>query len=479
MAQAQPFPLPISFGRTDAVKNSGGYLINLEAEVAPRDARTPVTIRGTPGLGPFADTTNEITGISQPCVDMLTLNDACYLCTKDAIYRLFPDGGHYKLGTVALGVFGRMETNSLDIVMVDGLRIWSYTIQPDEQSRYDNDVAFTNFAVERTSDPNYYPASTVAFLDGYLIFDRLGTNQFFNTDQYTLAVGGLNFSSAETSPDNVVAVIVDHQILAIFGGKTVEFSYDTGVGDSPFERVPGGLSEHGAASPYAMARINNNIFVLSPEGTVYAYQGYQPRPVSTSAIEDELKRRDLTQATAFCYTDAGHFYYQLTVGDFTAVYDMSTNLWHVRQSYAYGRHRAQCHAFAFGKNLVGDFASGKVFHLSTEYTDDDGDPLIAQIITGPIPTGGRRVGVPCIELPVDVGFGNADVVDPKIGLEMSRDDGKTWGNQRLTSLGRIGKYLTRVRWRRNGDAVDPRFRFMISDAVRRSMPSQCWVEFKQ
>lgn len=483
MAQPQPFALPISYGLTDAVKNSGGHLINMEAEVAPRDARTPVTLRGTPGLLEFADLGDF------PVVDMIEVAGACYACTRTGIYRLFPDGGYFQLGTVILRNRGHMETNGLAIVMVDGLRIWSYTISADEQFWYDSSAAFVDYAVELTSDPNFYPANTVSFLNQRLIFDRAESNQFYNTGLLDLTVNVAAFSSAETAPDLNVGVIVDHQILAVFGSKTTEFWYDAGVGFSPYQRVGGGVSEHGAASPYAIAKLNNNIFALAPEGTVYAYQGYQPRPISTPAIEEQFKDRDLSEATAFCYTDGGHFYYQVTAEDFTACYDMSTNLWHVRQSEQYVRHRASCHAFAFGKNLVGDFISGKVFHMSTDYMDEDGDPLIAQIISGPVPTGGRKVGIPQVELEIDVGFGGAtpapevtptraDHLDPVITMEVSRDDGKSWGNPRPALLGRAGKFNTRVRWQKNGDSRNPRFRFTISDPVRRSLSSRAWVAFK-
>ena len=470
MAQSQPFPLPISYGHTDQVKNSGGYLINLEAEVAPPDARSPVTIRGTPGLSTFWDTGDF------PVVALIENDGACYIITKNALYRGFEDGGTFKLATFALQSLANASTNGIDIVATDGFRIWAYTIRSDEQSKYDTSAPFVDYAVELTNEPNWYPASSITFLDGYFILNRDGSNQFYNTGLYSLTVNVAAFSAAETNPDDVVAVYVDHQGLEIFGTKSVEFWYDAGVGESPFQRVSGGLSEHGAASPWCIAKINNNTFTVSPEATVYAYQGYQPRPISTPAIEDALKMQDLTTATAFCYSDGGHFYYQLTAGTFTAVYDMSTQLWHVREDAEYGRHRASCHAFAFGRNLVGDFNSGKVYHYSTEYTDNAGDPLIAKMVSGPLPTGGQPVGVSQIGLDTAVGFGNADCPNPVIGLEMSRDDGLTWGNQRTQSLGALGKYKRRVTWNKCGSAYDPRFRFTLSDPVKRSFSSRAWIE---
>jgi hypothetical protein len=481
MGAPKPFPLPISFGQTDAVKNSGGFLINWEADAVPpgADARTPVTLRGSPGLAVFSD-------ISEfPVVDGLVVNDACYVCLKNGIYRIFPDGGSYKLGTISLLAKGRASTNGIDLLVADGLRTWAYTFRSDEQFRYDTNAPFTDFAVEKTGEPNYYPASTVTFLDGYLIMDRKNTNQFFNTDPLSLTVGGTNFRSAESSPDNVVGVLADHQVLNIFGRDTIEFHYDSGVGDSPFPRVPGGVLEHGAASPYCFAKVNNNTFVLSNEGTVYAITGYSPRQVSTSAIEDEIKKRDASTATAFCYIDGGHSYYQMTLEQngpdipaFTGVYDMSTGLWHQRKDETYSRHRASCYMKAFGKNLVGDFSSGKVYEMSTAYYDNAGDPLVAALESGPFVTAGLQLAIDDIMFEIDVGNGTLAFPNPVAGLEISRDDGKTYGNQRQQSLGRLGVYKKRVHWTSCGASIDPRFRFVISDPVPRNLASRAWVKVR-
>lgn len=471
MGLPQPFALPISYGQTDAVRNSGGYLSNWEAEVAPKDARTPVTLRGSPGLALFTDTGDF------PVVGMIEVNGAGYVVTKDALYRIFPDFGSFKLATFALGLRVRVATNGLAIVATDGLRAWSYTIQASEQAWYDASAPFVDYGVELTG--NYFPASTVAFLNARLIFDRMGTNQFFNTGLLDLVVDAAAIKSAETSPDFIVGVIVDHQVLTVFNTKTTEFFYDSGVGFSPYQRVPGGVSEHGAASAYCFDKLNNNTFVVTPEGTVFAFQGYQPRPISTPAIEQALLATGaLSTATGFCYTEAGRFYYQLTAGEFTACYDMSTGLWHQRSDLTYGRHRASCHMFVFGKNLVGHFDNGKVYEMSTAYFDNAGDPLPAILTTGPFTTGGREMGVPSFELEIDVGFGNASSVNPLIGLEMSKDDGMTFGVQRTRPLGAIGTHKTRVRWLKCGSGRDPRFRVALSDPVHRSMSSRAWVETK-
>lgn len=464
-----PYPMPIAYGHTDAVKNSGGYLINMEAEKAPDDARTPVTLNGSPGLDLFNNT-----GVD-PVLEEIEVGGAGYAVTKGGIYRIFADGGYFKMGTVVLEPQCSIATNGLAIVVTDGKRAFAYTIQADEQLRYDTNAPFVDFAVELTGVPNFHPASTVTFLDGYFIFGRDGTNQFFNSGLYTLTFLSSAFSAAETNPDYVVAVIENQQQLVIVGTKTFEVFYDTGSGDSPFDRIQGAVGDHGTSSPYTVRKRRNTVIWLDQNGTVIQLSGYQPRPISTSAIEDEIGQRDTSTAFAYCYSELGHDYYVLTVGDFTGVYDLTTGLWHQRKDHTYGRHRSNCCMFVYGKNLVGSFANGKIYDMSRAYFDNDGDPLVATMVPGPLETAGRMASFGEIRLKLDVGFGTPLCPDPVIGLEISRDDGETFGNQRTRPLGKVGAKKTVVRWQRNGQALDPRFRFIISDPVKRSMPSQFWM----
>lgn len=479
---ASPFPLPIAYGHTDAVKNSGGFLVNLEAEAAPQDARTPVTLRGSPGYDMFTDMVDAVTGLSEPGLCCIEVDGAGYAITRKGLFRVFSDGGYFQLATFALSTRARCETNGLVIVAVDGTKTWSYTIRADEQSRYDNHTAFADFGVDLSNAANYYASNTVSFLDGYLVYDRATTNQFFNTEAYSTTVDPLAFSQAEANPDDVVGCIADHQILTVMGTKSMEFWFDAGVGESPFARVDGGVVEHGLISAYALAKNKNNIFLLAPEGVVYAVQGYQPRPISTPAVEDELRPRDLTTATGYCYDDAGHPYYVLNVeasGDYpaiTLVYDLSTNLWHRRRHPTYGRLPIAGTMLVFGKVLGVSYIDGKIYEIGPEFYDLDGDPLIAEIVTGPMPTAGEYADFNLFEIEVDGGVGNAACPEPQIGMEISDDDGKTFGNQRLQPLGALGKYKNKVRWRRNGSSYFRRYRVTLSDPVRRSMTSVALIE---
>jgi len=51
-------------------------------------------------------------------------------------------------------------------------------------------------------------------------------------------------------------------------------------------------------------------------------------------------------------------------------------------------------------------------------------------------------------------------------LQISKDNGHTWGNELWTTIGAMGKYFTRVVWRRLGSARDWTFKIRVTDPVK-------------
>ena len=92
------------------------------------------------------------------------------------------------------------------------------------------------------------------------------------------------------------------------------------------------------------------------QGLVYRADQYNPQIISNRGIEYEIGQMpDIEKATAFSYQQSGHTFYVLSFPESmrTYVYDASIQdpelAWHVRETYAQGRDRANCHVFAFRK----------------------------------------------------------------------------------------------------------------------------------
>jgi hypothetical protein len=70
-----------------------------------------------------------------------------------------------------------------------------------------------------------------------------------------------------------------------------------------------------------------------------------------------------------------------------------------------------------------------------------------------------------IDLQAGVGTVSGQGVDPQVMLRMSRDGGRTWGNEMWVGAGEIGDYTKRAMFRRLGKARDCVFEVVVSDPV--------------
>ncbi len=317
-------------------------------------------------------------------------------------------------------------------------------------------------------DTDFEGASTVTYLDGYFIFSRPDSGQFFISALYDGGdIDALDFATAESSPDNIVACIVDHRELWLLGQTTFEVWQNTGNADFPFERIPGAIGEKGCISKDSVARLDNSLFWLDQDGIVRrAAGGYVPTRISTHAVEHAISQGDLSTATAFAYAQEGHEFYVLSVPDAgTFVYDSATQLWHKRESYGKGRWRGEHHAYMNGVHYVGDFETGNVYTLSLDTYTDNGETIIAEMTFPVIHNEGYRFRLHQFQVDMETADSSAQVM-----LQTSKD-GKTWGNEHWVDFGAVDGYLKRAVWRRMGQFWNCHVRVRISDPARRAVYS--------
>lgn len=359
-----------------------------------------------------------------------------------------------------------MADNGQHVVMVDGTYGYYLTLA---------DGTFTQI-----SDPAFYPCDQVAFLDGYFIFNRSGTQQFFISGLYAMTFDALDFASAEGKPDNLIGLITTPQNIYLFGSQSTEVFYDSGAAAFPFERIQGAINDVGCAAAFTIQLIQNNIYFLGGDSTgtgiVYKMQGYQAERISTPAIEAVIRGLDqttLSTARAWSYSQGGHSFYCLNLPghDATFCYDASTGLWHERtylNLWSLERHRAEVHALAYGKNIVGDYETGALYQLDPDTLTDNGTS-IARIRTAPhLSQGMVRNFHHSFQLDMEVGVGTStgQGQTPQAMLRWSDDGGHSWSNEHWADIGAIGNTKTRVIWRRLGSSRDRVYEIRITDPVK-------------
>jgi hypothetical protein len=316
------------------------------------------------------------------------------------------------------------------------------------------------------TDPDFPGAVTVAYLDGYFVFNQ-PNSQFIWVSQLLdgTSVDPLDFASAEGSPDGVVGLIADHRELWVFGTDSVEVWYNSGAVDFPLQRIQGAFNEIGCVSAYTIAKMDNGLFWLGTDargqGIVYRANGYTGVRISTHAIEYAIAQYgNISDAIAYTYQQEGHAFYVLTFpsGNATWVYDVSTQAWHERAGFDNGefmRHRSNCQCNFGGNIIVGDFQNGNIYTFDLDVYADNGGIQKWLRSWRALPTGQnnlKRTAQHSLQLDCETGVGlnTGQGSDPEVMLRWSDDGGHTYSNEHWASIGKIGAYGHRTFWRRLG-----------------------------
>jgi hypothetical protein len=318
------------------------------------------------------------------------------------------------------------------------------------------------------TDPDFTGAVTVAYLDGYFVYNEPNSQKVWVTQLLDgTSVDPLDFASAEGSPDGLVAINVDHREAWLFGTDSVEVWYDAGLADFPLTRIQGAFNEIGCVAAFSVAKLDNGLFWLGTDargqGIVYRNNGYTGIRISTHAIEYAIAQYgNISDAVAYTYQQEGHSFYVLTFpsGNATWVYDASTQSWHERAGWntalgEFTRHRSNCQCNFGGNTVVGDYLNGNIYTLDLGVYADNGGIQKWLRSWRALPTGTntlRRTAQHSLQLDCESGTGlnTGQGSDPEIMLRWSDDGGHTWSNEHLSKMGKIGQYYRRVFWRRLG-----------------------------
>lgn len=445
---------------------SAQRVVNLFTEKQRPGAKSQTPLFGVPGLTAFA---NIGTG---PIRGNWVMQGVPYVVSGSELYRVDVNGVGTLLGS---GISGTgqvgMADNGEQLCIVNGVFGWIYALNAN------NSVSTAGFF--QITDPNFNPASTVNFFDGYFVFDHKGTNEFFLSGLYDGTVyNALDFASAEASPDFVVATIQNLQLLFIFCQAHIELWYDAGAANFPFARYAGGVINYGCVSPYSIVPQDGAIFFLGSDKVFYRLQANFPIRVSTHEMEHIIAQEpDITLATSFTYTLEGHKFVvlNLPLSNRTLVFDISTGLWAERESLdassvSLGRWRGNTALRIYNNTYIGDFFSGAFSLLDWTVYTELGNTIEGVAYSAPLHEDRKRLFISRFELDVQAGVGltTGQGSDPQIMLDVSVDGAQTFRTlQPQRSMGRIGEYTKRLRWLRQGMGRQFVFRLRISDPVPR------------
>lgn len=320
--------------------------------------------------------------------------------------------------------------------------------------------------------------SQIGFVDGYVIatIQNSHTFQVSNLEDATVW-NGLNVATLSYFPDNIVSMSCYARVIKFSSAKKSVWYYNGGAGFPVFIPIQGAYFETGSCASFAdSVSFNNTAFWLSQDerGSLVAMlsNGFSGQRISTHAVEFAWQQYKVTSdAISWSYEEYGH---QFIVVDFPTAnaswaYDLLTEYWHkrgfwVRANGTYIMDRAISHTLNFGMHLVGDWASGTIYQLSSQFCTDFGNAIRGYRRSPTLSIDNKWIYFPQLELDVELGLGvsaldvqlweavqgappltdgDGNPRPAQVMLRWSNDAGNTWSNTYPLDLA-TGNYRLRV-----------------------------------
>lgn len=404
-------------------------------------------------------------------------DDVAYRVVGNSLISTNQAGAITNHGTITGTSDVSMASNGINIAIQDP-RGDSYFFTPTTNLlELNDDVVFLSFG----------QAETVAFKDGFYSYNT--PEIIFSGSVKTTNDGkdfnALDFADAEINPDVIVKLHNNHNQLHVMGSEITEvFQTVAGATGFPYARINGATIQKGCAAPNSVVDFDNTfVFVgggKNEKPSIWRAIGSSVTKISNASIDQLLQKssqEELLATRAFTYAHNGHFFVAFTISNQTFVYDSTTsNLsgkpeWHERQTGitdgdGFQKWRAVHGVKSFGEHQVADDRSGRIGILDFDTLTEYGNKIERFFTTQPFILDAENTFSHEIELVMQVGVGDATTPDPQIRMDYSDNLGRTFNNEITKSMGKKGKYKTRVRWTRLGMfPVARMLRFKMTDPV--------------
>lgn len=427
-------------------KASQARSVNMHLVAMETPAKAQYIMRKVPGLEACAGS------IDSPARGCYATHDRAFVVGGAKLYEFTSGGTVLERGALASSTGNvSMASGHTQLVIVDGPRGYVLTLA-------------TNAFVEIT-DPDWPGADQVEFLDGFFIFTRESSEEVYVSaiDDAT-SIDALDFASAESYADPVMAVAVRSREVILLGSGSTERFFNSGGADYPFSRDNAALSEVGILAPWSVGRLDNSLMWVgrdrNGDGMVLRDVDRSPRRISTSAVEEALRdSSDLAEAVAYTYQVGAQAFYCINAPglDATWCYEVSTGTWFEAcdlDGLGQFEPLRLTHAmYAFGESWGFD-AMGNCYRITRDVYTFAGDVIKCSRIS-PNDVTPLRDEQFYAEFVLDCTTGESSQgADPVVELSWSNNGGKTFGNKLARSYGPVGEFHPRLIWRRLGQARD-------------------------
>lgn len=426
----------------DADNQTGNHsrLVNGCREPMISGGRAGYVLRAVPGMQEFAATGNIFAR------DMMTFDGALMVIMGRYLYKITAAGAVALIGDVeATDTVANLSQSAGYVTASAGRKFWHW-----------NGTTLATVATGAVTN-----VGSVAYLGGYALVSGYGARIFnWSALANPTTWSGLDFASAEGTPDPIIRMVAFKDALYIFKNAGFERWVVTGsAGPDAFQRIGGAQEEPGLAAFGLVATFPNGMAFVGSDGRVYLIGA---GPISTPAVEVAIER--FGPQRMFYYAQRGHGFICIAFASGPAwCYDVATGEWHEREEDE-GPWTARASSLMGGLWYVATEA-GKVARLSSTCADF-GAPLVRRYVSKTLEMG-QRFSMASLEafprIQGDV-QGLGDDTEAKVSLRTSRD-GVEWSAAKDRGVGSVGAYQTRLVWRGLGQFRQATIELSQSSAV--------------
>jgi hypothetical protein len=462
--------------------SSNGYLYNYNTT----GSVTPGTIGGTGG------DTYTLTLNGTVVINGLPVSSALPVATLVADINDFTTTTGIT-ATNAAGVVTLTANNDSPITVVETGT--GFTFGTDGLTKTGGDFAtgsMSSFIVINSSAPSTFPGGTdIVFMDGYFIVNAPNTNYLYSSNLNDGRTwNAANRTSASADPGTIVGLAIQKKELWVLGANRIEIYYDAANSPGfPFSPRDGMVMTIGCNSLSSIVTLDNGIMFLDSRNYIVQTQtsdylvnttsSYELKIISTIPLNKEF---GAYQTTSDCvgmeFLQNGHLMAQF---DFptekkTWCYDYSLGYWlerpyHDSSLEQFGSYLGQYSAQYQNLLLTGGRQSGKLYIMSPQYYDDNGEGIFRIRTVGPFNKEFDLITVDELRLRMTSGLASQSGLgsDPQISMRYSIDGGHTWSPSIAMSIGKVGEYAKMIVWPPLGMGREWFFEFTIVEPINFSL----------
>lgn len=451
-----PLPIAQGFYVDESIPIAAQRCVNFHVHIPQTKTITDASLIGSAGIEFALDDYS-----ATPLRGVHVMAGIVYFIKDNQLYRLTYTEDTFGVRTYTETLLDSLIISGSDPVIMRDNGVELLIVAPDYSDQHNSWIYNSGSGVlSQISDVDFDGQVNYAtYMAGFFVFLKKDSNVFFCSDlRQGLVYDALDFASAESDPDNLVAAESLNGVLYLFGETTCEQWYlpgGTGAG-FPFVKATSGTIQKGCAAPRSLVEFNGSLIWIgggkNEKPAIWATSGGQPTKISTPAIDVLINSggaEKLAQAYQCNWSSRGHSFITFTIPDVCCVqYDSTTGLWATRESKFDGNiipWRVAGLVSAYDVQIVSDNLDGRLGIMDDEiYTEYD-ENIASYFVAPAFDNGGKPFTINSVELMMETGTAPIGAT-PEMRISVSSDGGRTFSPDISVEMGETGDYERRLMW---------------------------------